>query len=142
MARSQCPLRAGTSADVKELFHREGNAILPIVPGEAQQPARTLRNDADDELLERRRDLPGGEVEAREILVGVIVGAPLTCLAIDDQLGSGRSWQRPEGVLTGWDHGSPEYQILVGCKHRRCIRTSAPNLIPRNEVAEDHASAL
>ena len=75
--------------------HREGNAVLSIVPGETQKSTVSLRRNSYDELFDRRIDLPASQIDPHQILVGVVVSTPLTRLAVEDQLCFRRSGHRP-----------------------------------------------
>src|SRR6267154_6632676 len=99
------------------LFHSEGYGVLPVVPRETHQTPGTLRHHANHELVDEWRHLPRGQIYSREVLVRVIVRAPLPGLTVEDQLCAGRRWKSPERVLAGGHDSGPEHQILVGREH-------------------------
>src|SRR5258705_12569793 len=141
-ARSQRCLGAAISVDVTSLLNRKRNQVLPVVPRHAKNAAWSLRRDANDELLHRCRQSVARQVDASEILVGVIVGAPLTGFTVDNELGSRRRRQRPESVFPRRHDRAAEHEILVSRELSRGVRACAPDLVPRHDVAKDHTTAL
>src|SRR2546426_2472365 len=73
------------------------------VPLQPEHPTPGGGVDADGELLHGGRQPPPLELEPRQVLGGVVLGAPLARLPVDDQLRAGWAREGPERVAPGWD---------------------------------------
>src|SRR5436305_8976382 len=132
---------AGLSRRRSQLFDAERRRPSTVVPRETENSTTALRLHSDHELIDRRICCRLRQIHTREILVGVVVSAPLPCLTIEDQLSAGWCRDRPQCVFPGRNNSGPERQILVGGEDRRRVGTRPPHLIPWNDVAEDYAPA-
>src|SRR2546430_8012846 len=103
-------------------FAREWNGRPRLFPLQLQDAPAALRLDPDGETLHRLRQLFHGHVQPGEIVLRVIVRAPLTGVLVHDELPTALSGERPQGVLAGGDGRNPPPQ------NRACVTNSGPVL--------------
>src|SRR5438874_6847474 len=122
-------------------FARERNGRPRLFPLQLQHAPAALRLDPDGELLHGLRQLLHAHVEPGEVVLGVVVRAPLTGVPVHDELPTARCGQRPQGVLAG-GYGPPRhYEVGAGLEDGGLVRAGAPHLVPGNHVSEDRAAA-
>src|SRR2546421_12553616 len=88
-------------------FARDWNGRPRPFPLQPQHAPAALRLDPDGELLHGLRQLFHGHVQPGEIVLRVVVRAPLTGVLVHDELPTARRGERPQGVLTGGDGRTP-----------------------------------
>src|SRR5712692_11877854 len=82
-------------------LRREGNPGARRLPLELQHRARVLRLDGDREPLDRLRELLDPHGEPGEVVRGIVVGAPLPRVPVDDERPPAGRGDRPERVGAG-----------------------------------------
>src|SRR2546430_13833134 len=119
------------------LGERNGPRGSPPLEPQHAAPAVTLRRDRDRELLDRLRQPLDRHVDPHEVVVRVILRAPLPRVAVEDQLPAVGGGDRPEAVLARRDRRAGDQQVGTGLEHGGRVRSGAPYLVPRHGAAEN-----
>src|SRR2546423_12263694 len=112
-------------------FAREWNGRPRLFPLQPQHPPAALRLDPDGETLHRLRQLFHGHVQPGEIVLRVVVRAPLTGVLVHDELPAARRGERPQGVLTGGGGGGPPPPRRAALPKGGLVFAPPPHLRPR-----------
>src|SRR5664280_2007294 len=129
-----------SSRDLLLLFNVDGSGCA--LPFELQRGGIcTTFVERDGELLNRSRGLTDLHVDTGEILLLVVLRAPLAGLLVDDQLPRRFSGKRVEGVLASGNRGATDDEIGISGERRRAIRTGTPHFAERDEFTHNLAAA-
>src|ERR1041385_7519487 len=93
--------------------HRERRRCPRGVPVEVQRARVAGPLDADREPLDDLRQSRNLHRDLVEVALGLVLGAPLPRLGVDDECPAGRRRQRPQRIEAGRDHGAAEVERPV-----------------------------
>lgn len=110
-------------------------------PRQRQLSALPVRPDPDRKLVDRPSHVNGDDRHADQVGQGIIVRAPLSSPAVDDEQPAPASGERPDAVATRRHDVTAEPQSHSGLQNRGFVGAGAPDPAVGNQAAEDRAIA-